>query len=200
MNRLRVAAVILAAGQSKRMGQPKMLLPWGKTSVLGQVVASFAGCGAQEIIIVSGGARPAVEAEVLRLADRFPVRCVYNPLHESGEMLSSVQCGLSATSAQVEAALIGLGDQPQISPDAIRKVISAFAASRSPLIVPSHNLRRGHPWLVQRALWEQILALQPPQTLRDFINALAAQILYVESDATVLKDLDTPEQYQREKP
>jgi molybdenum cofactor cytidylyltransferase len=164
------------------------------------VVASFAAAGAQEIIIVSGGAREAVEAEIGRLADHFPLRCIYNPLHESGEMLSSLQCGLSTLSPQIGAALVGLGDQPQVSPQAVQTVISAFASSQASLIVPSYNLRRGHPWLVQRALWGQLQALQPPQTLRDFLNSLAAQIVYVETDSTVLKDLDTPEQYHREKP
>jgi molybdenum cofactor cytidylyltransferase len=182
------------------MGQPKMLLPWGQTSVLGQVIATFAACGVQEIIIVSGGAREVVEMEALGLADRFPVRSIYNPLHESGEMLSSLHCGLSALGSQTDTALIGLGDQPQISPEAVQKVISTFAATQASLVVPSHNHRRGHPWLVQRVLWDQLLALQPPQTLRNFLNTKAAQILYVETDSTILKDLDTPEEYQREKP
>jgi molybdenum cofactor cytidylyltransferase len=197
----KLAAIILAAGQSKRMGQPKMLLPWGQTSVLGQVIATFAASGAQEIILVSGNTREAVEAEARYRAGDFPLRCVYNAQHASGEMLSSLQCGLSAPGLEVDAVLIGLGDQPQVSRDAVQKVITAFGASDAPpLIVPSYNLRRGHPWLVQRALWQQLLDLKPPQTLRDFLNALATQILYVESDSSVLKDLDTPEEYQREKP
>jgi len=198
MNNL--AVVILAAGQSKRMGQPKMLLPWGQTTVIGQVVATFVQAGLQEIVIVSGGARQAVEAEVARLAGQFPVRCVHNPDHESGEMLSSLQAGLRAPGPQTDAVLIGLGDQPQISPEAVREVISAHAKSGSLLIVPSHNMRRGHPWLVQRELWTQILSMQAPQTLRDFLNACAANIQYVETDSSVLKDLDTPEEYQRERP
>jgi CTP:molybdopterin cytidylyltransferase MocA len=61
-------------------------------------------------------------------------------------------------------------------------------------------LRRGHPWLVRRELWAELLALRPPQTLRDFLNAHAEEIQYVETDPTILKDLDTPEDYRREKP
>jgi molybdenum cofactor cytidylyltransferase len=115
-------------------------------------------------------------------------------------MLSSLRCGLSALGSNIDATLIGLGDQPQISPDAVQKVISTFSASQAALIVPSHNHRRGHPWLVQRALWDQLLVIQPPQTLRDFLNTMAEKILYVETDSSVLKDLDTPDEYQREKP
>jgi CTP:molybdopterin cytidylyltransferase MocA len=61
-------------------------------------------------------------------------------------------------------------------------------------------MRRGHPWLVPRALWAELLGLGTPLTLRDFLNAHAGDIAYVEADQTVLKDLDTPADYQREKP
>jgi molybdenum cofactor cytidylyltransferase len=209
-----IAAVILAAGLSQRMGAPKMLLPWGETTVLGQVVSVLADTLRtdaradwetdkrinSEMIVVTGGARGAVEAETARLAEKFPVRCVHNPAHASGEMLSSLQCGLAALSPKVESTLIALGDQPQLSLDSARKVVAAFESTGARLIVPSYNKRRGHPWLVQRNLWGEILALKAPETLRDFLNSHADEILYVEADPTILKDLDTPDDYRREKP
>lgn len=195
-----IAGVILAAGLSRRMGTPKMLLPWGQTTVLGQVIATLAQTGLSESVIVTGGARQAVEAEAERLAQTFSLRCVHNPLSESGEMLSSLQCGLASLGPQVDAALIGLGDQPQLSPAAALSVVTAGEQSDRQLIVPSCNMRRGHPWLVHRDFWEQILALKPPLSLRDFLNAHTGDILYVEADQTILKDLDTPQEYQREKP
>jgi molybdenum cofactor cytidylyltransferase len=210
-----IAAVILAAGQSRRMGQPKMLLPWGETTVLGWVVAVLAQAlqadtradleagkrmDRPEIVVVTGGQHEAVEAEAARLAEKFPVRCVHNPAYESGEMLSSLQCGLAALGPEVESALIGLGDQPQLSLDAARKVVAAFESSGARLVVPSYNLRRGHPWLVQRDLWGEIMSLKAPGTLRNFLNSQAGEILYAEADQTILKDLDTPEDYQRERP
>jgi molybdenum cofactor cytidylyltransferase len=196
----KIAAVILAAGQSKRMGQPKMLLAWGGTTVLGQVIATFAGAGVNEIVIVTGGAFTEVENEAKLLEKKYPLRCVYNSLFESGEMLSSLQCGLAALGTQIEAALLGLGDQPQLSPMAASAVISSFQTSAAQIIVPSYNMRRGHPWLVQRNLWESLLALKPPQTVRDFLNSRAGDILYIDTDQTILKDLDTPEEYYRDKP
>ena len=195
-----IAAVILAAGLSRRMGKPKMLLPWGETTVLGQVICTFAKTGVSEIVIVTGGAREVVEADAARLAEKFPARCIQNRAYETGEMLSSLQCGLAALGPEVESALIGLGDQPQLSLDAARKVVAAFESSGARLLVPSYNLRRGHPWLVQRDLWGELLSLKGPETLRDFLNSHADEILYVETDQTILKDLDTPEDYQREKP
>ena len=195
-----LAAVILAAGQSKRMGQPKMLLPWGGTTVIGRVIATFAEASLNEIVIVTGGAREAVERETERLGREYPVRCVHNPQYESGEMLSSLQAGLLSLGTQFEAALIGLGDQPQLSLAAVHKVISANEANTAQLIVPSYNMRRGHPWLVNRFFWPALFALKSPQTLRDFLNTFSTKILYVESDQTILKDLDTPEDYLKEKP
>lgn len=184
-----------------------MLLPWGKTSVLGQVVAvlnaalqSETDPVFNELIVVTGGAREAVEAEVARLTEHFPVRCIHNPAHQAGEMLSSLQCGLAELGPDVESALIGLGDQPQLSLSAARMVLSAVESSGARLVVPSFQMRRGHPWLVERSLWTELLNLKAPQTLREFLNAHAEEIQYVETDQTILKDLDTPEDYQRERP
>jgi molybdenum cofactor cytidylyltransferase len=199
-----LAAVILAAGQSKRMGQPKMVLPWGETTVLGRMIEVYGTAlkadRATAIIVVTGGAREAVEAEAARWAGKFAVRCVHNPEFEVSGMLESLQCGLAELKAGVEAALVGPGDQPQLSLSAARGVVAAFERSGARIIVPSHALRRGHPWLVRRELWAELLELRAPQTLRDFLKTHAEEILYVETDQTILKDLDTPEDYQREKP
>ena len=122
-----ITAILLAAGESRRMGQPKMLLPWGETTVLGQVVSMFsAGLSLginqridpeSEILVVTGGARALVETEVARLAERYPLRIVYNPNYALGGMVSSIQAGLAALGPGIPAALIGLGDQPQVKED-----------------------------------------------------------------------------------
>jgi CTP:molybdopterin cytidylyltransferase MocA len=79
-----ISAILLAAGLSSRMGRPKLLLPWGKTTVLGQVVATFARAGIEDIVVVTGGAREQVEELVVILAKDFPVRSLYNPQHIQG--------------------------------------------------------------------------------------------------------------------
>jgi len=198
-----LAAIVLAAGMSRRMGQPKMLLPWGQTTVLGQVVSTLASAAAGidreaekhrlvEIAIITGGARELVEAEVARLAGNFPVWAIFNEHYAAGEMISSLRVGLAALSPQVAATLIALGDQPQLSLDSARRIVSAWKTSGAGLIIPSFNLRRGHPWLVGRELWAELAAAN---TARDFLHAQAAKIKYVECDDSVLKDLDTPEDY-----
>ncbi len=206
-----VSAIILAAGLSSRMGQPKLLLPWGRTTVLGQVVSTFAAAGIDEIIVVTGGAREKIEGLAAKLAKDFPVRTVYNPEYARGEMLSSIQCGLrdlayiplSSPHSEVQkwgdrGGLIGLGDQPQVREETVRRVCAAFVQTRSPLVIPSFHNRRGHPWLAARSLWPEILALPLSTTPRQFLNAYTGPVEYVAADESILQDLDTPEDYARQ--
>jgi molybdenum cofactor cytidylyltransferase len=192
-----IAAIILAAGQSKRMGQPKMLLPWGGVTVIEQVVATFRNAGVEEIVVITGGAREQVES----LVGRFPIRTVHNPGYQTGEMLSSLQYGLSAMSPEVEAALIGLGDQPQVQETTVQRLRHGFLERGSLLLVPSFQRRRGHPWLVARPLWGELLAMKAPESPRDFLNRHAGKIDYVDVNTpTILADLDTPEDYRKSRP
>jgi molybdenum cofactor cytidylyltransferase len=192
-----ISAIILAAGQSRRMGQPKMLLPWGNLTIIEHVVRMFLNAGLREVLVVTGGARKQVE-EILA---PYPVRQVPNPDYARGEMLSSLQRGLSAMRQDAQAALIGLGDQPQVQESSIRLICEAYQESPSRLVLPSFRLRRGHPWLVARPLWDEILALRSPASPRDFLNEHAPEIRYVNLDTpTILADLDTPEDYQQSHP
>jgi molybdenum cofactor cytidylyltransferase len=195
-----ISAIILAAGESRRMGQPKLLLPWDDTTVLGQVVATFAAADISDILVVTGGARQQVEELVMDLAIKFPVRAVYNPEHARGEMLSSIQAGLTALGAEPCAALIGLGDQPQVREATIRNICNAFLRSQSPLVFPSFDHHRGHPWLASRSFWPDILALSISTNPRQFLNTYTGPIEYVQADDSILQDLDTPEDYTLQRP
>jgi molybdenum cofactor cytidylyltransferase len=192
-----ITAVILAAGESKRMGQPKMLLPWGSETVLTHVISVFQSAGLEDIVVVTGGAREQVESLVLGRN----VRTVHNKQYSNGEMLSSLQCGIMALTNQTQGMLIGLGDQPQVQERSVRMVCEAFRESKSKIVIPSYQMRRGHPWLVARPLWDALLKMKPPQSPRDFINAHQAEVKYVTTDdPNILADLDTPEEYQKWRP
>ena len=191
-----ITALILAAGQSKRMGEPKMLLPWGRTTVLGQVIDIFKAAGVEDILVVTGGAREQVEALV-----GVSTRTVFNPGFAEGEMLSSIQTGLAELSPETEAVLIGLGDQPQVQERSVRLVVEEYTKSKASLVVPSFQMRRGHPWLATRIHWAEILHMDPSETPRDFLNRHAVDIHYVEiNDPGILKDLDTPDDYLKSRP
>jgi molybdenum cofactor cytidylyltransferase len=187
-----IAALILAAGQSKRMGKAKMLLPWGTNTVLGQVIEAFQTARVDEIVVVTGGDG----AEVERIAEACRARSVFNDAYATQEMLSSVQAGIRAMAADIDALFVALGDQPQIQAQTIEKIAQRYAETRAALIVPSYQMRRGHPWLVSRGRWDEILRLRCPQTPRDFLNDNADKISYVMVDTpTILQDIDTPEDY-----
>ena len=174
-----------------------MLLPWGSLTVIEQVVSTFLQAEIDDILVVTGGAHEQVEKTI----ERFPVRKLYNRDYEAGEMLSSLQLGLSHITQQSQAMLVGLGDQPQLQERSVRLVCSAYQESRSKLVVPSFQKRRGHPWLVARSLWNELLALSPPASPRDFLNNHADEIHYVNMDTpTILADLDTPEDYTSSRP
>ncbi|MCX6037983.1 MAG: nucleotidyltransferase family protein [Chloroflexi bacterium] len=179
-----ISAILLAAGLSSRMGQPKLLLPWAGRTVLGQVVSTFAAAGMEEIIVVTGGVREQIERLVAELAKDYPVRTVY----------------MAALDSQPRAALIGLGDQPQVREETVRRICAAFVQAKSLLVIPSFQNRRGHPWLVARLLWPKILALPTSTTSRQFLNTYAGQVEYVAADESILQDLDTPEDYARQRP
>ena len=84
---------------------------------------------------------------------------------------------------------------------AIRAVVDAFARSGAPLVVPSFQNRRGHPWLISARLWSEVLQLRPPQTARDFLRKHGASIEHVEWDTdSILRDIDTPEDYRGSRP
>lgn len=186
-----ISAIVLAAGKSTRMGQPKMLLPWGNTTVLGKVIETIRSAGIEEIVIVTN-------SEIARQVLEYQAPIAIN---DSGEMLSSIQIGLQAQKASAEAALLCLGDQPQIEEGSARSVCEAFQKTKSNLVVPSYRMRRGHPWLAARPLWGEILAMREPETMRDFLNRHNDEIHYIECGTpTILQDVDTPEDYLKYKP
>jgi molybdenum cofactor cytidylyltransferase len=192
-----ICAIILAAGQSKRMGQPKMLLPWGKSTVIEHVISTFLNAGIEDVTVITGGARDQVEGAI----GPYPVRKIHNQEYAAGEMLSSIQLGLRALPSQAQAGLIGLGDQPQVQERNVRLIREAYRDGKSGLIVPSFQMRRGHPWLVARPFWGEILELKSPESPRDFLNRHANEIHYVSVDSpSILADLDTLEDYRNSRP
>jgi molybdenum cofactor cytidylyltransferase len=186
-----IGAVILAAGQSRRMGRNKMLLPFGASTALETIVTEVVACPAVvDVVVVTGHESD----RIVTLLASYPVRCVFNPAYARAEMLVSLQVGLRALAAGAQAALVVPGDHPRLQRDVIQRVIDA----RQPgaLVVPSYQMKRGHPILIDRAWWDDLLALPDSATLRDFIRAHEDHVRYVVVDTdSVVKDMDTPVEY-----
>ena len=186
-----IGAVILAAGQSRRMGRNKMLLPFGTSTVLETIVTEVAACPAvTDLVVVTGHESDRITA----LLASYPVRCIFNPAYAHAEMLVSLQVGLRALATGVQAALVVPGDHPRLRRDLIQRVGEAHQPGA--LVIPSYQMRRGHPILIDRAWWDELLALPDTAALRGFIRAHENHIRYVVVDTdSVLQDVDTPEEY-----
>jgi len=190
----RIGAVVLAAGESRRMGQPKMLLPWNGKTIIRTVVEKVIEAQPYEVVVVAGRMKPEIAAE---LAD-LPVRVVYNPDFEETDMITSLQTGLRAIWYTSDAAMVVLGDQPTIDPAVIRRVMESYSRGQGRIIVPSFDGRNGHPLLVDRSLWHQFMTLPHTTQPREMLNNNQGEIFNVQVDTpTITHDIDTPEDYRR---
>lgn len=188
-----VAALVLAAGLSSRMGKLKVLLPWGKQTVLEAIIRQLYMARVDQIVVVTGRAHE----QVAQVAQAYGASVVHNRDFESGEMLSSLQVGLNTLPGRCGGALVVLGDQPQMQSYVVSRVLDAFAAGCGSLVIPSVMKRRGHPVLFGRDLWEELLLLPSGGMPRDVVNAHADEIAYVDVNTTsILEDIDTIADYQ----
>ena len=192
-----IAAVILAAGQGRRLGQTKQLLAWGPTTILGQTIQQVQTSQVDEIVVVTGHDAAAVAT----IASAHQARTVHNPVHATGELLSSLQVSIKALAVSVAAAIVILADQPFIPPAVINQLITAFQHRDEQLIAPVYHGQRGNPVLIGRTLFPDLLALPPLSAPRALFQQHPDQVFLVEVDTdTILLDIDRWEDYERLRP
>lgn len=188
-----ISALLLAAGESRRMGDFKQLLTFrGKTFVeccVDNILASRAG----EVVVVTGHR----EADVRSALGDRPVRFAHNPDFREG-MSSSIKRGVQAVSDRARAVLVALVDQPQVGSGIFDMVIDCYERSGPLVVVPSYGGRNGHPIVLDISLRGEILAMDPSKGLREVVHAHADRLVKIEvgTDA-VLTDFDYPEDYRR---
>ncbi len=187
-------AVVLAAGESRRMGKQKLLLPFGETTVVGAVVRTALASRVDRVRVVLG----ADKDEVRRKLEPLGVDFAVNEKFSEG-MLSSVRTGLESLPEDAEAAVIMLGDQPFLPVRVVDAVVEAFRRSGKGIVVPAFHGRRGHPVIVGLKYRDEVLALDPANGLRQLMHAHSEDIHEVEvEDANILRDMDVPEDYANE--
>jgi molybdenum cofactor cytidylyltransferase len=187
-------AVILAAGESRRMGTQKLLLPFGEATVIEAVVRTALASRVDHALAVLGSDRDAVR---LKLAP-YGVEFAINEDFAKG-MLSSVQAGFKALPADAKAAVVMLGDQPFLPAKVVDAIVEAYGESRKGIIVPAFRGRRGHPVLIDLKYRDEVLALDPAEGLRRLMHSHPEAIFEAEvEDANILRDLDVPEDYANE--
>jgi len=197
-----IAAVVAAAGFSRRMGQFKQLLPWGESTVIRTVVDNLCAAGATPVVCVTGHRADEMAAALAG----SPAQLIPNPDYVTGEMLTSYQAGINALhnsqftthNSQFSGALLSLADQPHIPAAIIRRVIDRARSTPDRIVIPSHQMRRGHPICLPRRLWPELLALPPDASLRDLLNCHTPEIDYVDVDTDAIRrDMDEWGEYER---
>ena len=191
-----ISGILLAAGESTRMGGAfKPLLPWGKRTVIGACVENLRRSRLDEIVVVLRHR----EAEIRpRLAGSGVVYAINHDYRRG--MLSSVQTGIAEISPQSDAMMIALVDQPTVGPEIIDRLIAAYEGGGKKIVLPEHGGRHGHPIVISRDYWDDILRLDAAaaEGLGAFIATHRDECLEVPIDSpAVLDDIDRPEDYER---
>lgn len=193
ISELHVSAILLAAGESTRMGQQKALLLWKGRMLLQHQVATLLEAGVSEVIVVVG-----YRAERLRpLVEAFPeAKAVLNLRYRSGKS-SSVRAGLRRLDPRAEAILVLAVDQPR-SLEVVRAVVRAHQQGGAPITYPSYGGKGGHPILFSaRLLPEMLRVRESRQGLREVVERHRPEVHRIElDDPDVLLDLNRPEEYQ----
>lgn len=194
---LALGIIILAAGASRRMGKPKLLLPWGTTSVLGQLLQQCASLKASQVAVVcASGAQPL--AEELDRLDFPQSNRILNPVSDHG-MFSSIQCAANWSGWKMELShfLIMLGDQPHLRIETFRQLLDFAAHFPNKICQPIRNGRRKHPVLLPKRVFAE-LKNTSASDLKQVLIAHASELSGFESaDEGLDFDMDTPNDYER---
>jgi molybdenum cofactor cytidylyltransferase len=185
----RVAAIILAAGDSTRMGTQKLLLPVGNERLIQRVVRTARDSQLDPIVVVTGRDHDALAPLI------HGVAIVVRNLDPSRGMLSSVRVALEALPEDVASIILFLGDQPACDSRQVR----ALVHTNGRIVVPTFDGRRGHPMKFSMEFRDEILARYDDAGLRGLLRAHASEVIEVPiDDPGVLIDVDTPEEYEAE--
>jgi molybdenum cofactor cytidylyltransferase len=186
--------MILAAGESRRMGTPKLLLPFKGKTVIETLAAEVLRSKSDKTMVVLGAEKEKIE----RIISRLPVAIVVNSRYEEG-MLSSIQTGLEALPDEIRAVLVCLGDQPFIPFFVLDKLIEAYKDTKKGIILPVYRKSRGHPILIDMKYKPEIKRISPKIGLRALVHDHPQDVMEIEVDTPqILKDIDKPEDYMRE--
>jgi molybdenum cofactor cytidylyltransferase len=186
-------AVVLAAGESKRMGEPKLLLPFRGATIIEDVITAAVRSPVDRTLVVLGADADRIGA----LLAAHPVERAFNPDYQTG-MLSSVRCGIRHLPPDARAALIFLGDQPGLSGGVIAAVLNRYRASGKGLILPVRRGAGGHPLLVDMRYRAAIENLDSGIGLKGLLALHPGDVERIEvGEGEIPPDIDTPEDYRR---
>jgi molybdenum cofactor cytidylyltransferase len=189
-----IAGLILAAGESRRMGRDKALLTYHGRTFLESIINNLGAAGIGKVTVVLGHHAETIE----RAVNLAAVRVVVNRDYQWGQT-SSLQTGLAAAAADSpEAVILCLVDHPAISTEVIAKLIERFELTRPPVLIPTYKGQRGHPALINQTLFPELLALPSGEAANAVIRKYRDVTQFVEvTDPGILLDVDDPDTYER---
>ncbi len=188
-----IAGIVLAAGTSSRMGQSKLLLPWGNTTVLGQVLNQARSSYLEDLTLVLGHEAKQISQKI----DLQGIQVVVNPYYAQGQS-TSLQAGLDHLPQKIQAVMFLLGDQPLVSSQVINTIILAYQRVRAGLILPVFEGQRGNPVLIQRSLFPALSKIKGDTGARVLFEDYADSIHEIPvSEAGVCLDMDTWREYEQ---
>jgi molybdenum cofactor cytidylyltransferase len=185
----RVAGLVLAAGGSRRLGEPKQLLPYRDTTLLGHVVATARECAFDQLVVALGGAAGRVRAQV----DLSGADVVVNDSFGAG-CSSSIAAALPVLDAGCDTLVLMLGDQPGVTPAAVDALLRG--RGDAPLAVCRYEDGRGHPFAFGREVFGDLAALHGDKGVWKLLDRRAAEVVEVPVPGPVPLDVDTWDDYQ----
>jgi molybdenum cofactor cytidylyltransferase len=187
-----ISAIVLAAGQAKRMGKQKLLLPFGRSTILEQSIDNLLSSNVDEIIIVVGGQAQEIMG---RIANR-PVKTVVNLDYRRG-MSTSIIKGLSLVDEESQGIMLVLGDQPLIDNATINHLIEAFFSHNNGITLPKYDGKRGHPVIFSLKYRSELSHLKGDIGGKQIIDEHPDDVLEVETNTPSINiDIDTPDDYK----
>ena len=192
-NHSRIAAVILAAGMSSRMGGAKQLLRLGEHTLLEHVLENVRTSGVGDLVLVLGHAAETIRKSI----DAKNLNIVVNDAYREG-MGSSLRTGVSALPAEIDGAFIVLADQPFVQPGTLRLLMDRYRESNAQIVIPMYKGFRGNPVLLDRSVFPEVMALTGDIGCRAiFGNHLEGIVKVPVEDLGILLDVDSPEDFDR---
>ena len=187
-----IAGVVLAAGRSTRLGQPKQLLPYRGRPLLEWALAAMAASSVEVTVVVLGHDAERVRRDV----DLHGAHVVYNARYAEG-LSTSLQAGLAALGPEVQAAVVAVGDQPLLGPDTIDALIAAHAATSAPIVAADYGDYQGTPLLLDRSVWPLAQQIRGDQGARALLRAHPDRVITVPVASATAADVDTWDDYAR---
>ena len=189
-----VAGIVLAAGESSRMGRDKARLGYKNSTFLETILNTLAEAGIERVAVVLGH-----HAEEIRSASNLgSADVVINHDYRRGQT-SSLQVGLEALkSPELQAVVVCLVDHPAVSAQTLRRLVESFRESRAAVVIPTYQGRRGHPVVIGRPLFDELKSLGPDAGANMVVRQHHEATQFVElNDPGILLDIDDPESYRR---